>query len=304
MARILVTSILAALLATALIGESQDQTSGQISGRVSRVDDGSPIAKAEIALDAQDQQTSQALGGGRIARSQSDGSLVFRDVPAGSYALRAAHNGFVGNSTKLQFASAGAVTVDLRLVAAGVVAGTVVDDDGDPVAHLDVSAIAVDFLPGDRRQLQLRARATTDDQGNFRIADLAPRSYFVRAGGPLNYPMQSVPFKQGPNGGTQYRDTYYPGTPLVTQAELIELASGAEQHVRLAVGAENVYTISGVVVNAAMDPQPEVQWDRPADSEQMWCDRCRVSIERDGRSRFLALPTGDYTLRAVAIDRQ
>jgi hypothetical protein len=304
MARILVTSTLVAFLATTLIGASQDQTSGQISGRVSRADDGSPIAKAEIALDAQDQQTSRGLGGGRIARSQPDGSFVFRDIPAGSYALRAAHNGFVGNSTRIQFTSARAVTVDLRLVAAGVMAGTVVDDDGDPVVHLDVSAIAVDFLPGDRRQLQLRARATTDDQGNFRIADLAPRSYLVRAGGPLNYPMQSVPLKQGPNGGTQYRDTYYPGTPLVTEAELIELAPGAERHVRLAVGVENVYTISGVVVNAAIDPQPEVQWYRPGDGEQMWCDRCSVSIERDGSFTIPRLPTGEYTLRAVAIDRQ
>jgi protocatechuate 3,4-dioxygenase beta subunit len=295
------------LASVALIGRAatHEQPTGQITGRVLRSDDGSPVTKAEVTLASEDEPTLRALGGERIARTGADGVFTFREILAGSYTVRASRSGFVAATGRVTLGPAQtAATLDLRVVAAGVIAGTIVDEDGDPVAHLEVDAIAIDFLPGDRRQLQLRARATTDDLGGFRIADLTPGTYVVRAGGLLNYPRQSVPLKHGANGGLQYRDTYHPGTPRVEEAERIDLAPGVERRLRLAVGTENVYSVSGVVTNVPQGPQPEVQWERPTDAEQMWCERCSVTIERDGSFKIPRVPPGDYTLRAVAIDRQ
>jgi protocatechuate 3,4-dioxygenase beta subunit len=303
MCRAIATLFVIASVALTGRATTQEQPTGQITGRVLRSDDRSPVAKAEVALASEDEPTRRALGEERITRTGADGVFTFREILAGSYTVRASRSGFVGATGRLTLGPAQTVaTLDLHVVAAGIIAGTIVDEDGDPVAHLEVNAIGLDFLPGDRRQLL--ARATTDDQGGFRIADVRPGTYVVRAGGLLNYPRQSVALKHGPNGGVQYRDTYYPGTPRVEEAERIDLAPGVERRVRLAVGTESVYSVSGVVTNVPKDPQPEVQWERPTDAEQMWCDRCRVMIERDGSFKIPHVPPGDYTLRAVAIDRQ
>src|SRR5271167_2932068 len=67
---------------------------GQISGHVYRSDTGEPVPKAQVELYPADPDTAKAAGPERIVRTDSDGTFVFLDLPAGTFGVSAWRNGF------------------------------------------------------------------------------------------------------------------------------------------------------------------------------------------------------------------
>ena len=64
----------------------------------------------------------------------------------------------------------------------GSIAGTISDEEGEPVAGVSVQAMSKVFNQG-KSALQARGSAKTDDRGNYRLYDLPPGRYYVQAGG-------------------------------------------------------------------------------------------------------------------------
>ena len=295
----------------------RSQPPGQISGHVFRSDTGEPIARAELELSAADEATAQAAEGKRIVRSGEGGAFIFPDVPAGKYQLEVWRNGFTESSLPrvepVVEDPSGARSISLkpgeklenlriRLDPAGVLSGEISDEDHDAVPGLEVYALLVKFVRGGRRQINAMGRAITDDLGNFRIANLPPGPYCVSAGGLIARPMQQeVGLKEGSAGGMQYRNTFYPGTPSLEQAQVLHLTPKGINDIEFAVPTERTFSISGeVLARSPLDQAEEVCYVA-GDAEGYAFSTIGLGFAQvapDGSFKTPPLPPGEYMLSA------
>ena len=286
---------------------------GQISGRVSRSDTGEPVSKAQVELYPADRETA---GPERIVRSGTDGTFVFPDLPAGTYGVSVWRNGFSEfspqESEQGQFVTLKPgeklESLALRLHPTGVIAGQVSDEDAEAVQGLEVFALRIDFQPGGRKRISAAAQTVTDDLGNFRLPNLSPGSYYVSAGGLIEHPMGAMGLKQGPTGGMHYRNTFYPGTSSLDEAQVLKVGPELTTNdIRFTVPTERNYEVIGKVI-------PGVRPSALKDAE-ISCERVdamgytfsaaaeqTVRMESDHSFKFASLPPGDYTLRVKTVD--
>jgi hypothetical protein len=105
-----------------------------------------------------------------------------------------------------------------------VITGRVVDEFGDPAS--DVAVIAQQFQwVGGRRRLVPGPQARTDDIGQFRLFGLMQGDYVV-----------SATFRDQMWMGTSedrvgYAATYFPGTPVASEAQSIAVRPGQEMSI-------------------------------------------------------------------------
>jgi carboxypeptidase family protein len=288
---------------------------GQISGRVCRSDTGESIPKAEVGLYPADPDTAKAAGAERIVRSGPDGTFVFTDLPAGTFGISVSRNGFLevsshddeqGRFVTLRPGQR-VDSLTLRLRPTGVIAGQVSDEDREAVQGLEVMALRIKFQPGGRKQVSRFGRTVTDDLGNFRIANLQPGSYYVSAGGLIEHPMGASGLKQGPAGGMQYRNTFYPGTPAMDEAQVVKVGPEASANdIRFTVPTEGSYAIKGKVISAVARPalkDAEVSCERvDAAAYTFGPIGDNVQLESDHSFKCSSLAPGDYTLKVKTVD--
>ncbi len=287
---------------------------GQISGSVSRFDTGEAIPKAEVSLYPADPDTAKAAGAERIVRSGPDGTFVFPDLPAGTYGISVWRNGFskvLSHDERGQFVTLRpGQRVDgltLRLRPTGVIAGQVSDEDREAVQGLGVMALRIKFRPGGRKQVSAAGQTVTDDLGNFRMANLQPGSYYVSAGGLIERPMGATGLKQSPAGGMQYRNTFYPGTPALDEAQVVKVGPEVTTNdIRFTVPTERNYAITGKVISAEARPAlkgAEVSCERvDAEGYTFGPVGDNVQVEADHSFMCSSLGPGDYRLKVKTTD--
>ncbi len=79
--------------------------------------------------------------------------------------------------------------INLVLLKGAVIAGTVTNSNGDPIAGIRVRAQMIRDGAGQRSRYGATARdRVTDDRGNYRIYGLPAGTYLVMAGGGFNFP--------------------------------------------------------------------------------------------------------------------
>jgi len=290
---------------------------GQISGRVYRSDTGEPVSKAQVELYPADPETAKAAGPERIVRTGPDGTFLFPDLPAGTFAVSVWHNGFSEFSRQEdERDQPGFITLKpgqkleslaLSLHPTGVISGQVSDEEGEAVQGLEVFALRIDFQPGGRKQVSASARTVSDDLGNFRMPNLPPGSYYVSAGGLIEHPMEAVGLKQGPTGGVQYRNTFYPGASSLDEAQVLKVGPElATNDIRFTVPTEGNYAITGKVLSGAGRLTPkdgEVSCQRvDAAGYTFRAAGQTVRMESDHSFKFSSLPPGDYTLSVKTVN--
>jgi hypothetical protein len=299
---------------------------GQVSGHVYRADTGEPIPKTQVSLLPTDEATAKAAEQ-RVVRTGPDGAFTFTDVPGGNYDIGTWHNGYSEYSGSLDPDSSdrelrnrkvalkpGQTVQDivLHLYPAGIISGQVVDEDQDPIPGLQVYALHIDFKKGGQRNILLAAQTITDDLGNYRMPDLSPGPYFVRAGGLMQRPMhlvQEMSVKEGPAGRVQYQNTFYAGTSSMSEAQAVHVGPLTEtRDTRFIVPAERTFTMRGKVLSAAAPPPKgsiEVECASPDDiGYNFGMGNTTAVVDPDGSFKISGLPPGDYTLTATATNNQ
>ena len=201
-----------------------------IEGQVLNAQTGEPVKKARVRVTGSSQP-------GRVFSAASDagGRFTIEEIEPGTYSMFAERNGFVqaqygagwNRVPALLVLSPGQRLRDVsfRLVPQGVITGRVVDEDGEPVEHVQVSATR--RIRSGRPNGQT-GFAQTDDQGEYRIFGLEAGKYFLSA----IYRQPSMMWTQDRTAGAgfdeDYAPTFYPGTNDPAGAVAINVQPGAQ----------------------------------------------------------------------------
>jgi protocatechuate 3,4-dioxygenase beta subunit len=177
------------LLFLALLAAPQDQPEKPctLSGTVVNALTGETLNKVRIVAEGGD---SPAVP---VTTTDAKGRFTLVNLTPGTYRLKAQRNGYLdgyygarrpeGNGIPIALES-GQQMKDLaiKLTPFGVIAGTVRDADGEPLARITVTVHRLKFENGFRHVAQVGG-AYTDDLGQYRIPDLPPGKYYVHAEG-------------------------------------------------------------------------------------------------------------------------
>jgi hypothetical protein len=190
---------------------------------------GQPVRKARLTL-------WPAKGGDPVTGStDAQGKYALANVAPGAYRLQASHDGYQmqtygarkpgedhkGDSLDLAPGSV-KTKVDLQMTPLGAILGRIRDENGDPVRQVEVAVLAYGYGPAGK-VLQMRYSSQTDATGEYRIFDLSPGKYFLRAK-PLSSQVPAMI-----QVGESYATTYYPNTTQTIEAAAIEVSAGQEQ---------------------------------------------------------------------------
>src|SRR5271166_4529307 len=133
---------------------SQPATAGEyrIAGTIVSKSDGHPLEHAVVAvIDVKNRKNFQVM------ITSADGKFLFQGLPAGKYSLEGRRKGYIDAAydSHEQYSTAIVTGNDfdtehlvLRLPAAGLIAGKVLDESGEPVRHAAVAVYHEDHSSG------------------------------------------------------------------------------------------------------------------------------------------------------------
>ena len=290
---------------------------GRIRGRVLASDGAGPIRRAQVRISGPEVAPKAAL-------TDAEGRFEFRELPAGRFTLQAIKSGFVNvqygqtrpfeSGKPIELADKQALdNADISMPRGSVIAGRIVDEFGDAIPDVSVSAMRQTWQNGRRRLVPSPGRvAQTNDLGQFRIYGLPPGDYYVSAtmrGGLEMMEMELTmlsgastgagPTASAPKSG--YSATYYPGTPNVAEAQRITLGAGQEsQSADFALVAVKLAKVSGIVIGADGKPLEGAAVSVAPSNREFGGLMAQQSARsgKDGSFTLNSVAPGDYSLQA------
>jgi len=286
-----------------------------VSGRVVTAAEGTPVASSRVALIPEHERRESQV---YAAVSDSSGQFTISGVPAGRYQFLATHTGYVDQHYQSTGDDTGAILalqagqevkdVLFRMTLAAVFTGRVNDEDGDPMALMQVVALRrpTDEETDDRDDSRSTAQelvpagfAQTDDRGQYRIFGLKAGEYYIRAVDdyePMNHVIIGSEWEVRRALGSQYAPVYYPGVTQIGQAKLLVISPGEEAQVDLVLRRIKMVQISGRVIGA--DGKPAT--DAYLYLEELPAGDYGVATETDskGEFRMKGVAPGGYLLHA------
>lgn len=128
-------------------------------------------------------QADRSASAPRAVMTTGDGVFFFRDLPAGRYSIAADAFGYERDTFPLRFVEvqdrAPTAEVAIRLWKTGAISGRVLDEQGEPVVGMPVTAFLCATAGG---HVVLRggvSTVATDDRGEYRIGQLRPGCYSI-----------------------------------------------------------------------------------------------------------------------------
>jgi protocatechuate 3,4-dioxygenase beta subunit len=234
------------------------QTGVPLQGRVISSLQGQPVVNALVTL-----RELPSSGSGQpqvyVCQTGADGRFSIAAVAPGVYYIQPSKQGYESRPPN-RFATAHdlpPVTVEagkpltgleFRLIPDSVIAGKVLDADGDPVRYAMVEVQEYAYVAG-QKQLQTMRQAQTNDQGEYRIFYLAPGRYYVRAEATPRSSLRNVQVNQKVRGTmppSTLAAAYYPGVADAARATELQAQAGGElDGIDLTLAPEKRYTIRG-----------------------------------------------------------
>jgi protocatechuate 3,4-dioxygenase beta subunit len=299
-------------------GRQMKTGTGQIRGRVLAAETGAPIRRAQVRITSPDIVAKAAL-------TDAEGRFEFRDLPAGRFTVNASKSGFVNvqygqtrpfeSGRPIELADKQALeNADIVMPRGSVIAGRIVDEFGEPMPDVAVTALRQTWSGGRRRLTPAPGRiAQTNDLGQFRLYGLPPGDYYVSAtmrnAGAEFMAIEMLAASgahgaAGPSGSTPtsgYAPTYFPGTPTAGDAQKVTLIAGQENSsVDFALIAVRLAKVSGIVVGSDGKPLSGAMINlAPASrSDFVLSMGGSARTNQDGAFTVASVAPGDYTLQA------
>lgn len=285
-----------------------------VSGMVVKLEGSEPLRKARAQLTSVDDRTRSIS-----AVTDAGGRFQIKGIEPGRYKLMVNRNGFVAYEYGQKKPNDPGAVLTLRpgqelkdlvfrLIPAAVIAGRILDEDGEPLASVAVSAAREVYSEG-KRTLSTSTVAATDDLGGFRLFGLSPGHYIVSA----VYPHWG---RYGPDtGGAEnedpsqqgYAKMYYPGTVDPSKAIPLSIKPGEElSSIEILMRQVVVYHVRGHVYNQIthrtgteanvflMPKKRGLEWD--------FFDNQAMVEKKDGSFDISEVLPGSYILNAMWFD--
>ena len=272
-----------------------------LQGNVVKEPVGDPLKKAIIEVIAENQEE----GGNYTATSDQDGHFKITDIQPGRYRIFVERTGYIEVDEKRRRSEGMVISLaagqdlkdqTLRMLAAGILTGRVLDEDGDPMANVEVTVL--------RRKasaFEASGSAHTNDLGEYRIGGLLAGKYYVVAT-PLPNFQTLIPAKQDPGDTANaapalaYGATYYPNAADRAQASPIELHAGEEMPVDFSLTRRHSARIRGRV--SGLGGSPSAVMLRGKNGNPIFN---AGEVDKDGKFEISNVAPGSYTLTAMTV---
>jgi len=263
------------------VGVAQAQTAkpsdAVVSGLVQKLADSQLIKGARVQLLSLEDHTRSVTTTTDIA-----GRFELRGIAPGRYRLRVSHDGFLQQEYGARRAGEAGATLTLRsaqtmsdlvfrMTPSAVIAGRVINEDGEPLQWARVTALREVYSDGKRR-LAAETTSPTNDLGEYRLFGLKPGRYFVSAdyhpGVHSCTDVDPARDNNAPNGYTvsegvlvpeptpanstapAYVPTFYPNSVDAAKAAPVVIKAGEEiSSIEISLALTTAYTVRGRVLN-------------------------------------------------------
>jgi Carboxypeptidase regulatory-like domain len=217
------------LAATGLLAGSllaADSESFCIAGQVVNGTTGEPLRGAAVTIPQSASLTDAA------------GTFRFCSLAPGAYYAHAEKPGFAAAGILVPVGPS-KEDVILRLQPLGVIHGTVLDGDNHPLENATIQVLSTATEAG-RRKVRVEQTVATDDRGQYRLANLRPGHYYIRAAG-----WQGSPQAKAGDAHQTFAPVYYGGSSDVASATPQTVDAGGDVTADFTVTLEPAYAIRG-----------------------------------------------------------
>lgn len=300
--------------------ESDPKKFAAIEGRVFNAKTGVALRRVNVTL--QPSFVTGRVGTGSIgytappttpyaAATDAEGRFRIERIEPGTYRMSADRQGFIRSEYGSRPASRMGITItvdagqelrnmDMKLVPQAVVTGRVLDDEGEPLARVQIQLLRQVFANG-RHQLMPAGGGMTLDTGEFRIPEIAPGRYWISATYRGN-PMFGELVARNPAGKPEeaYITTYHPNAPDQASARHLDLHPGQElPRIDIRMQKARVFRVRGKVTG----PQASTRNLRitllPRHSPAFFGFGNPSDVKEDGSFEIGNAQPGSYSLTAM-----
>jgi len=298
--------------------EEQRKALCSVDGRVISAADGTALKSAQIALMPERKLSRKDPF---VATSDAKGHFFLKDVVPGRYEFIAIHVGYVTQHFKPEGGPDQGVILTLapgqkledvlfRMKRASVISGRVINEDGEPIVGVPVTAERRETeeerdeegpVSASHPELAAEKTTITDDRGEYRLFGLRSTEYYVQVGG------LAEPDRTGGDGssywveqalGSEYGLTYYPGVSQIAQAQVIPLKPGDEVQADVTVHRVKSVEVAGRVRGLTAPAKHALLSLEPAEQDATTINSSyQDSADENGLFRIKGVPSGSYVLR-------
>ncbi len=248
-------------------------------------------------------------GSGRAVLTDADGRYEIKGLPAGTYTIVANKPNYVrtswgearaeGPGKRIPLAEGQRLeNIDVTLTRSGAVRGRILDEFGEAVVDVSVSALQYRYQNGSRVLVPIGHSGSSNDIGEYKIYGLSPGEYYVSAT-LSNYGSMGAVDKNADRTG--YAATYFPGTGNVASAQRLTIAAGQTvAGIDLSLLPIRTSRVSGVALDDRGRPLANVTVITMQRVGFSMRGGSPTQTRADGSFVVAGLTPGDYVLRAMA----
>jgi Carboxypeptidase regulatory-like domain len=304
-----------------------------VEGQVNDASTGEPLRKASITMNlVRNTPGAAPVQSNYSATTDATGKFTIQRLEPGQYRVNANHTGYLnmqynarrpdGPGTVLELGRAQKMTgVNFRLTPHGVIAGHMLDEDGDPLQGVQVQLMRAVYNRG-RKTLQQFNGNNTNDLGEYRIAGIQPGKYYMCAtyrGRGMFIDVMNMNLDVNGQRPQQedYTTTCYPGVTDITAASPLDMKPGQQlQGINLKLTKIHTVGVRGTVTNNTAPPPPppdpnlpgrggirvnvNVQLEPRNSLGSNGMMQQGTNVRPDGSFEFQSVAPGSYTLIAMS----
>lgn len=275
--------------------EAPGTATGELVVSVESEEDAAPLRGATIRL------SSTSDGAARLFATDEQGVATVGRLAPGYYSVSALKAGFVAKGSppvgtpRIEVRAGRASRVTIRMRRGGVIHGRVVDQRGEPVPGVRLSAQRFTGLGAERRLLTVGQSAEANDRGDYRIYGLPTGRYYVTA---MRRPGQALgPI--GPNAeALGFSPTFYPGATRMDEARRLEVSAGQEIVADIRLDEKPLLTVNGIVRDGSGRPVSGGLARATLRGAPGSAPIGTSPIRPNGAFTFSGMPSGSYELHA------